>query len=66
MNLKEAIARLRSTHEFQEVMKAAEAERPFLLPMDPGKPWEQQTAEAFYRSGQIAGFDFLFNFLRGK
>jgi hypothetical protein len=63
MKIEEAIMRLRSYPEFAIVIKAAEEKRPFLLQMDPSKPWEQQTAEAFYRSGQIRGFDVLFTYL---
>ena len=63
MTLAEAMMRLRSYPEFAVVIEAAKTERPFLLPLDPSKPWEQQTAEAFYRSGQQAGFDVLFNYL---
>ena len=65
MILAEALARLRATQEFQAVMKAAEEERPFLMPIHYDKPLEKQYAEQLYRSGQINGFEKLFNFLRG-
>lgn len=63
MKLEEAMMRLRSYPEFAIVIEAAKEKRPFLLQLDPSKPWEQQTAEAFYRSGQIRGFDVLFTYL---
>lgn len=67
MTLAEAMMRLRSYPEFAVVMRAAEEKRPFLRPMDPTQPWEQQTAESFYRSGSQAGHDTLFNYLtKGK
>lgn len=65
MHLSEALARLRATPEFQLVLKAAEEERPFLMPIFPDKSLEKQYAEQIHRSGQIKGFELLFNFLKG-
>jgi len=47
-------------------MQAAEEERPFLLPYDPKKSLENATTDMVYRSGQIRGFELLFNFLKGS
>lgn len=66
MNLAEALARLRATVEFQEVMKAAEEKRPFLSPANLSKPVDEQFNRYLYSSGQINGFEVLFNFLRGR
>lgn len=65
MEFQEAIKRLRSSVEFQVVMKEAEKHRPFLLPFDPGKDTNQQLRWV-YDSGQQNGFDILFQFLEGK
>ena len=65
MEYKEAIKRLRSSPEFQIVMKEAESRRPFLSPFDPSKETDQQL-KWIYDSGQQNGFDILFQYLGGK
>lgn len=65
MEYQEAIKRLRSTVEFQIVMKEAAKQRPFLLPFDPGKETNQQS-RWIYDSGRRNGFEILFQFLEGK
>ena len=65
MQISEALVRLRSSVEFQVVIEAAEEKRPILMSMHPDKPLEKQYAEQLYRSGQITGFELLFNFLKG-
>lgn len=65
MEFQEAIKRLRSTVEFQIVMKEADKHRPFLLPFDPGSKTDQQN-KWIYDSGRQNGFEMLFQFLEGK
>ncbi len=66
MTLVEALARLRATHEFQVLLEAANEKRPFLLPFDPKETLEKNTTNLVYRSGQVNGFELLFNFLKGS
>lgn len=66
MTLDEAIKRLRSSVEFQVVMKEAAALRPQLFPLDPKKPMDEQAARAMYVSGQLAGWELLEVFLTGR
>ena len=65
MKLEEAVMRLRSYPEFQIVMEGAAEMRPYLFPLDPKQDWDQQTARAMYQSGQLAGWDLLYEYLRG-
>lgn len=65
MNFKEALARLRVTHEFNVVMDEAEKQKPMIFPMDPSKSLDEQSAKAMYQSGMLRGFELLYQFLRG-
>lgn len=65
MHLNEALARLRASQEFQVVMKAAEEKRPFLSPANLSKSVDEQFNRYLYSSGQMNGFEVLFNFLIG-
>lgn len=66
MTLTEALARMRSTVEFQTAMKEAAEMRPLLFPLDPKQPFEQEAAKALYQSGMQNGFDLLYQWIRGK
>lgn len=66
MKFEEALMRMRSSLEFQVVIKEAESKRPVIFPMDPQQPYEQQAAKAMYQSGMQNGFDLLYQFIRGK
>lgn len=66
MKLAEALARLRHTVEFKEVMEAAEDQRPFLRPLKPDDDLDKQANRLLYDQGRKDGFDLLMNFLRGS
>jgi len=66
MKLAEALARLRHTPEFKEVIEAAEKERPFLRPLKPEVDLNKQANRMLFDQGRQDGFDMLMNFLRGN
>ena len=66
MKLAEALARLRSSVEWKEVMGAADDMRPFLRAMNPNDNLDEQANKMLFLSGQQSGFDMLMNFLRGN
>jgi hypothetical protein len=66
VQLSEALARLRTTPEFQAVIEAAESKRPFLSPINLSKPVDEQFNRYVYSSGQVNGFEAVFNLLKGS
>jgi hypothetical protein len=66
VQLNEALARLRTTPEFQAVLEKASEMRPIFSPADPNRPMDAQFTEFVYRSGQLRGFEILFNLLKGS